>query len=72
MGRYGHLSNAAAVEFVRGGVGRGLRHLVAGHLSRENNKPELARAALAEAWGSAPADVVVADPGTGFGWLALA
>ena len=71
-GRYGHLSNAAAVDFLRAGIGRGLRHLVAGHLSRENNKPDLARAALAEGWGSQPADVVVADQATGFGWLTLA
>ena len=42
LGRRGHLSNeeagAAAVELYR----RGVRHIILGHLSKENNFPELA------------------------------
>ena len=70
-GRFGHLSNHTAAEIVARAAGAGLRHLVAAHLSRENNTPELARGALAARWGSAPADVVVADPMLGFSWLRL-
>lgn len=70
-GRYGHLSNDSAVELLATGLGRRLRHLVAAHLSRENNSPGLVRAALAACWGSSLADVVVADPVAGFGWLQI-
>ena len=40
-------------------------------MSRENNRPELARSALAECWGSRPEDIVVADPERGFDWLRI-
>jgi phosphoribosyl 1,2-cyclic phosphodiesterase len=70
-GRYGHLSNATAAELLASGIGAGLAHLVAAHLSRENNRPALARDALAACWGSRPEDIVVADPVHGFGWLQI-
>jgi phosphoribosyl 1,2-cyclic phosphodiesterase len=70
-GRFGHLSNASAGELLGRVAGMRLRHLVAAHLSRENNRPELARSALATRWGSRPEDVVVADPERGFDWLRL-
>jgi phosphoribosyl 1,2-cyclic phosphodiesterase len=45
-GRFGHLANQQAAQFLASiHLGR-LRHLVAGHLSEQNNRPELARAAL--------------------------
>ena len=68
-GRYGHLSNDTAAEILRGCMHEGLRHLVAAHLSEQNNRPELARAALAQACGGRPGDIVVADPLLGFSWL---
>ena len=46
-----------------------LRTLVAAHLSRSNNRPELARASLARAWGQAPEQVFVADQDDGIDWL---
>ncbi len=70
-GRFGHLSNATAVELLGRVAGPRLRHLVAAHLSRENNTPQLARGALASRWGSGPEDIVVADPELGFAWLQL-
>jgi len=70
-GRFGHLSNATATELLARGIGAQLSHLVAAHLSRENNRPELARSALASQWGSRPEDIVVADPLLGFGWLQI-
>ncbi|MEO8806422.1 MAG: MBL fold metallo-hydrolase [Burkholderiaceae bacterium] len=70
-GRYGHLSNDTAAEILAACMHGGLRHLVAAHLSEQNNRPDLARAALASACGAAPQDIVVADPLQGFGWLSL-
>jgi phosphoribosyl 1,2-cyclic phosphodiesterase len=70
-GRFGHLSNETATELLGHAIGSRLRHLVAAHLSRENNRPALARAALAAHWGSRPEDIVVADPMLGFAWLTI-
>jgi phosphoribosyl 1,2-cyclic phosphodiesterase len=68
-GAYGHLANAAAAALAAALQPRGLKQVVAAHLSEQNNRPELARAALAAALGCAPADIHVADAGTGCGWL---
>ena len=70
-GRFGHLSNDTAAQILDACRHAGLRHLVAAHLSEQNNRPDLARAALARVCGAAPADIVVADPTLGFDWLAL-
>ncbi len=45
-GPTGHLGNAQAGEVARAVAHAGLQHLVLGHLSRHNNTPELARAAM--------------------------
>jgi phosphoribosyl 1,2-cyclic phosphodiesterase len=68
-GRYGHLSNTLAVELLATGIATRLRHLVGAHLSRENNRPEIVRGALAACWGSRPEDIVIADPMLGCSWL---
>lgn len=47
--RHGHLSNEDAADFVARAVTPRLRHLILGHLSEENNTPELAQAAAASA-----------------------
>ena len=70
-GRFGHLENALAVEIYERSGGTRLTHLVAAHLSRENNRPDVVRAAFAHARGSRPGDLVIADPVSGFGWLEL-
>jgi phosphoribosyl 1,2-cyclic phosphodiesterase len=70
-GRFGHLANDLSAQILAACVHGGLRHLVAAHLSERNNTPELARAALAQACGAGPDDIVVADPLHGFGWLDL-
>lgn len=70
-GAHGHLSNAAAATILAASAHGGLRHVVAAHLSEQNNRPDLARAALAEACGGAPDDIVVADAQSGFAWLDL-
>ena len=70
-GRLGHLATASAAQILASCLHGVLRHLVAAHLSERNNTPTLARAALAQACGGAPDDIVVADPLQGFGWLSL-
>ena len=71
-GRLGHLSNATATDVLHHCVNARLKHIVAAHLSRENNRPEIARAALAAGSGGTSQDIVVADPLRGFDWLSLA
>lgn len=68
-GAHGHLSNATAAAILAAALHDGLRHVVAAHLSEQNNRPELARAAMAGACGGAPEDIVVADAAIGFDWL---
>lgn len=46
---HGHLSNEQASELLRRGLGPELRHLVLGHLSKENNRPEKALTAASRA-----------------------
>ncbi len=70
-GRFGHLSNAIAAEILARTDGACLTHVVAAHLSRENNRPDLVRTALTPARGSDLDSVVIADPTTGFGWLRI-
>lgn len=70
-GRLGHLSNDVAAQIVTACAHAGLKHLVAAHLSAQNNTPALARAALSLAWNSAPDAIVVADQRDGFTWLDL-
>jgi len=47
----------------------GLNHVVAAHLSRKNNRPDLARNAVAGALDRAKDEVLVADPIHGTDWL---
>ena len=70
-GRLGHLANDSSAQILAACWHGGLKHLVAAHLSERNNTPALARAALVDVCGRAPADIVVADPALGFGWLSL-
>jgi phosphoribosyl 1,2-cyclic phosphodiesterase len=70
-GSHGHLSNALAAQILAECAHAGLRHVVAAHLSEQNNRPALAQRALADACGGAEHDIAIADPATGFGWLGL-
>lgn len=70
-GRFGHLDNGAAADLLRQIDGGRLRHVVCAHLSQENNTPELAKAALAQALGCTADWIVAADQDNGFGWLSL-
>jgi phosphoribosyl 1,2-cyclic phosphodiesterase len=70
-GSHGHLSNEAAAGILSGLDRSRLRHIVAAHLSRENNTPELAHAAVAAVLGNAVTEIGVASQDEGFDWLAL-
>lgn len=67
-GRFGHLDNNQAAEIL-GKLDRSrLQHVVAAHLSQKNNRPDLAREALAGALGCGADWVAVATQADGFGW----
>jgi phosphoribosyl 1,2-cyclic phosphodiesterase len=67
-GRYGHLDNDTAAQLLARLDNGRLKHLVAAHLSKENNRPDLARAALAAVMNCAPDWIAVADQEDGLGW----
>jgi len=67
-GRFGHLSNVQAAELLAALDTTALQHLVAAHLSDKNNRPELARAALAGVLGCAPDWIGIADQAEGLVW----
>jgi phosphoribosyl 1,2-cyclic phosphodiesterase len=67
-GRFGHLDNGAAAGIVTSIECGHLKHIVAAHLSHENNRPELAVAALAGALGCEAGWIGVADQDEGFDW----
>ena len=67
-GRFGHLDNAASSALLAALDNSRLRHIVAAHLSKQNNTPAHARTALAQALGCSDDWIGVADQSTGFGW----
>lgn len=67
-GRFGHLDNLGARRLVEA-LDRGrLRHLIAAHLSKQNNKPALAVAALSGGANCEPGWIGVASQEDGFAW----
>lgn len=70
-GRLGHLENEQAAALLRQIDTRRLQHVLAAHLSQENNRPELAARALASALGCSEDWIGVADQDGGFDWRQL-
>jgi len=70
-GDWGHLSNAAAVAIAMALRHAGMRHLVAAHLSEQNNRPEIVREALAGVLGARADDMLTASAAEGTPWLDL-
>ncbi len=70
-GDYGHLSNLAAARLLEALDRSRLQRLHAAHLSRQNNRADLAAGALAEVMGVAASEIGVATQDTGFDWVAL-
>jgi len=71
LGPYGHLDNDAAAALLASVASPRLRHVVAAHLSAENNAPELARAALAGALHCEHDWIGIADQEHGLDWRTI-
>ena len=67
-GRLGHLHNEAAADILASIDTSRLKHIIAAHLSRQNNTEALARTALSSALGCPPNWIGIADQATGFDW----
>ena len=67
-GRFGHLSNHDAGAILTNLDCSRLKHIVAAHLSKQNNTPALAVAALARALGCEDTWIGIAQQETGFDW----
>lgn len=68
-GKWGHLSNPAAAEIARAVHHPGLRHVLAAHLSAQNNRPDIVRTLMAQALGAAEHEMLTASAGEGSDWL---
>ncbi|HET8831486.1 MAG TPA: MBL fold metallo-hydrolase [Casimicrobiaceae bacterium] len=66
--RLGHLHNEASAQLLAALDTSRLRHIIAAHLSRENNTPAKAQAALARALNCTPDWIGIADQADGFEW----
>ena len=70
-GPFGHLDNLES-ERLLGAIDRSrLKHVIGAHLSQQNNRPQLARAALARALGCEESWVSLATQDDGFGWRTI-
>jgi len=67
-GRFGHLDNNCAKSLVEAVDRSRLRHLIAAHLSKQNNKPELAVEALSQGAACEKEWIGVATQEDGFAW----
>jgi phosphoribosyl 1,2-cyclic phosphodiesterase len=70
-GLWGHLDNLAAASLLSKVGHSRLRHVVAAHLSEENNCPALAQAALSAVLGCKPDWIGIATQNEGFAWRDL-
>ena len=70
-GKFGHLDNATAAQLLTSiDCGR-LKHLIAAHLSQQNNTPELASAALARELNCEQQWIGIATQDDGFDWRSV-
>jgi phosphoribosyl 1,2-cyclic phosphodiesterase len=67
-GPFGHLDNEDSARLLAALERSRLKHVIAAHLSQQNNRPELARRALAGAIGCEESWISVATQADGFGW----
>lgn len=68
-GARGHLANTQSATVLAACAHAALRHVVAAHLSQQNNTPQLAAQALAGVLGCADSEIVVADAAAGCAWM---
>jgi len=67
-GRFGHLNNEDSAALLARLDNSRLQHIIAAHLSRKNNTPELAVRALSEALSCSEEWIGVATQEQGFAW----
>ena len=70
-GSFGHLENTEAAALLRRIGTQRLQHVVAAHLSEQNNRPHLAQRALAAVLDCQEDWIGVADQQKGFAWREL-
>lgn len=70
-GPFGHLDNADSGRLLGALDCSKLKHIIGAHLSEKNNRPGLARAALAGALGCEESWIGLATQDDGFGWRDL-
>lgn len=70
-GGYGHLSNFQAADLLKGIAHKGLRYVVAAHLSEQNNHPELVRDVLMSVTNGVDSEIYIANAEAGFDWLQM-
>ncbi|MFM9912310.1 MAG: MBL fold metallo-hydrolase [Methylophilaceae bacterium] len=66
--RLGHLDNATSATLLSRTNTSKLQHIIAAHLSAQNNRPQLAQAALSQVLGCEEQWIGIADQAEGFGW----
>ena len=70
-GPFGHLDNLQSERLLAALDRSRLKHVIAAHLSQQNNRAELARAALARAMGCSEDWIGLASQDGGFDWKSL-
>jgi phosphoribosyl 1,2-cyclic phosphodiesterase len=70
-GAYGHLANETTAEILAALDKSRLKTVVGAHLSRQNNTPALARAALCDVLGANASEVMIACQDEGFNWITV-
>ena len=70
-GPFGHLDNGSSERLLAALDRSRLKHVIAAHLSHQNNRPELARQALARAMGCAADWIGLSTQEDGFAWREL-
>jgi phosphoribosyl 1,2-cyclic phosphodiesterase len=70
-GPFGHLDNRESERLLAALDRSRLKHVIGAHLSQQNNRPELARAALARALGCEESWVSLATQDDGFDWRTI-
>lgn len=71
-GRFGHLNNQQSAELLSRLDNSRLQHIVAAHLSQQNNLPALAVSALSQVLGCTEDWIAVADQQQGLDWREIA
>ena len=70
-GPFGHLDNGSSAQLLAGLDRSRLKHVIAAHLSHQNNRPALAREALAGAMGCSAEWIGLSTQEEGFAWREL-